>query len=275
MLLPTVSLPNSIYLGYSTMTSLIPFMVELTLLLRILAVYPFNTTPRIKFVAIMTFPVLMKIARLVNLCITLVNLSRSLARYNRSTDQNPYASGVVSIKTLPNSEIEWFLQVFDNFYASTVFLLKLNYRPFFGQSDGFRSSSITKKFRGIFWIAVSNFIIPAIFSLTQAILYLVNKENSLLILQINLTNNYISIIAIVFATLWVSGNSWYRENIPNGTDVLSTFRARRITEGESRQPPVSNRRDVGFNSTKPNSDSTPIAQVTECDDCDTYVVTNL
>ena len=134
-------------------------------------------------------------------------------------------------------------------YASTVFLIRLNYRPFFGQSSGFRSgkfihtqlicqlinpppkASLTRKFRGLFWIALSNFIIPLLLSLTSAIIYLVNKEKIIIILQINLANNYVSIIAVVFATLWASGSSWYKENIPDGTDVLSTFRIRHLSDG--------------------------------------------
>jgi hypothetical protein len=90
-------------------------------------------------------------------------------------------------------------------------------------------ASLTSKFRGIFWIATCNFVIPVFLSLVTAIFHLVIKEKLLTILYIDLANGYISIIAVVFATLWASRNAWYREHIhtSNGTDVISTFRARR------------------------------------------------
>ena len=39
-------------------------------------------------------------------------------------------------------------------------------------------------------------------------------------------NLYVSSIAVVFATLWAGGSTWYSKNVPNGIDVVSTFRCR-------------------------------------------------
>jgi len=239
ILTPTVPLSDTAYIVNSIVIILLPIMIESILFLRILAVYPFNITPRAKFVAIITFPVVMKIARFINFSIATTGISHTLMQHNALTKQDPVTTGLHFLHSHPNFEIEWFLLILDNLYTSAAFLVKLNYRPFFGHSDDFRSASLTKKFRGIFWIATSNFVIPVFFTLTQAILYLVSKNNSILTLQIQVTSSYVSIYSVVFATIWVSGNSWYKENIPNGTDVLSTFRARRFTMGISGQYTVS------------------------------------
>lgn len=67
-----------------------------------MAIYPFNTTPRMKFVAVMTFPVLMKIVRFIDLVI-----------YFRVFTKKFQVEGLYA-GVVPYQEIEWFLSVADN-----------------------------------------------------------------------------------------------------------------------------------------------------------------
>jgi hypothetical protein len=58
----------------------------------------------------------------------------------------------------------------------------------------------------LFWIAGSNFIVPALFSLAQIII--VFKDGDLLEVNlIILTNTSVAIIGVVFATLWSGSNA--------------------------------------------------------------------
>lgn len=115
-----------------------------------------------------------------------------------------------------------------------------------------RTGNITlaSKLRALFWISVSNFVIPVFFALPQAILAVITPQQYVKIAYVNIVRVYVSIIAVVFATLWASGNTWYSENIPDGTNLLSTFRAplavRRPCRAELGDFPISDKsREAG------------------------------
>ena len=107
MLMPLDPIFLPILKAVTALSGIIPVMVEFILFLRILAVYPYNTTSRIKFFTIIFFPVAMKIARLTNISFYLVKLSII-------DDESLQSTGMVVLQTLPNPEIEWFLNFFDN-----------------------------------------------------------------------------------------------------------------------------------------------------------------
>jgi hypothetical protein len=88
----------------------IPWFVDLTLLLRILAVYPPLTTPRKKRIAVLAFPILIKAVRL---SLLIVGKVLWYSEFMRAPD--PWVSAdrelhVVWIK------VEWTLQMVDNGY---------------------------------------------------------------------------------------------------------------------------------------------------------------
>lgn len=107
MLHPLQPIGRGVYLGYTGITIFIPCCVEYILLLRILAVYPYNQTPKRQFFMIIAFPVTMKIARI-------INASIYLAKFNALIRDSPIGVGAVALEAVPNAEIEWFLSVFDN-----------------------------------------------------------------------------------------------------------------------------------------------------------------
>jgi len=96
--------------------------VESILLMRLLAVYPFRTTPLKKFLAIFIPITLLKLARLANLIVYLVSF------YNELMTGEQILSRVQELCStrFPNYTVEFPLQVVDNTATSVLFLVKLN-----------------------------------------------------------------------------------------------------------------------------------------------------
>jgi hypothetical protein len=86
---PFVRLSISGIIGSMLLTSLTTYVIDIALLFRVVAVYPLSTTPRSKFLLIMTLPTVLKILRVVEWVVWSVDAAR-LARitvdegYNQS-----------------------------------------------------------------------------------------------------------------------------------------------------------------------------------------------
>ncbi|KAL1937372.1 hypothetical protein VTO73DRAFT_13778 [Trametes versicolor] len=220
--------------AFASMTILVPIFAELVLLFRVVAVYP----PRILswrnriliYVPIVAF----KVARIVNAA---VFISRWV-RLKKDTI-NPLLTGQEAW-SLPNPKIEWFVQFFDTIYVSTLFLARLQ------QSAGneglvrvsiasraTRSATIPARLRTLFWIAVSNFVVPVLLNLVQLI-YVFRDPDFLHGTYIFLVNNYVQIIGVLLATIWSSGTQWSqqttRENAGAEIKFTSASRTGRSTE---------------------------------------------
>jgi hypothetical protein len=107
-------------------------MVDWVLFARILIVYPYHSTPRLKFVAIISFPIAMKLAR-AGVLLAFCRPWAVTAGYESLLATNRFA------------RVEWFLAMFDNgqvhaicclllraadaliSYASILFLRKLRF----------------------------------------------------------------------------------------------------------------------------------------------------
>jgi len=66
---------------------------------------------------------------------------------------------------------------------------------------------MSQTIKSLFWISVSNFVFPVILGISQLTTYLVNP-NSLTPLYIEAVNFHITIMGVVFATLWVAEGEW-------------------------------------------------------------------
>src|SRR6266550_6969661 len=72
----------------------------------------------------------------------------------------------------------------------------------------------------LFWIAISNFVIPVMLSIAQLVVIWMSKD--LMVLAIIFTVNiYVEIIGVLMATIWVAGSQW-REKKSRGAPVLTT-----------------------------------------------------
>ena len=72
---------------------------------------------------------------------------------------------------------------------------------------GYCSASLLARIREIFYIALGNFVFPIVLNVAQIALILIDPsfEDGTCIV---LVNDYVTIIGVVFATVWTSGQSW-------------------------------------------------------------------
>ncbi|KAF9226669.1 hypothetical protein BS17DRAFT_697636 [Gyrodon lividus] len=172
-------------------------LVDIVLLVRLTSVYPYSHVGLRRFVQVITLPVILKIARLVNLVMFIVVLAKA------AKGPNPEVAFSNLWLTAPYLKIEWFAQLIDNIYASTLFLWKLGLRTKTAPGAVTANSklSFTKRLKTLFWIAVSNFVFPALFSIAQ-IIVVYREVDPVVINQIVLVNTSIAVIGVVFATVW-------------------------------------------------------------------------
>jgi hypothetical protein len=108
MLSPLVPVSTNTTIAYTIINALGPILVEFILFTRLLAIIPYRMTPHAEFFRLLSFPVLVKIARIVNISVYLNKWS------NAATGPTPAISGIILFATVANVKVEWFLQLFDN-----------------------------------------------------------------------------------------------------------------------------------------------------------------
>jgi len=114
MLFPLQPLSSANTLVFSIMTSYIPWLVETILVVRLLAVYPYSTTPKRLWFFIFIPLLLVKIARFVNLTIFTVEFGASL---RSPSSGDPLTMPQIAWNSHPGPKIEWIIQVMDNSYV--------------------------------------------------------------------------------------------------------------------------------------------------------------
>jgi hypothetical protein len=198
-------------LAFAALLAFNPLLVESVLLIRLWAVYPFRSTPRTIFFAVFIPVTLLKIARVTNAIVYLVDVSKRFR-----DGENALLLLQSTWTTIPNYKIEWFLQVADNTSASLLFLFKLNKgRGLSTRVTGGRWSSAIE---ALFWIAVSNFVIPVMLSIVQLIV-IWTSDDIFNVSPICIVNQYIEIIGVLLATVWAAGTKWQDEQKPSRSTV--------------------------------------------------------
>lgn len=109
---PFVPLSPQIIIAIGALNGYTPTFVDAILLLRLYAVFPRQQTTRTKFFAVMAFPVLVKVARVINASIYIANFARG--EFQLVKDSGVGGAQVLQTLHLPCVKIEWFLQVFDD-----------------------------------------------------------------------------------------------------------------------------------------------------------------
>jgi len=197
-------------LVFSLMLTFVAWLVEMILLLRLLAVYPYSSTSKRIWFTIFIPLILLKLARI-------INTSIFNADYNRQLRLHPYYSPLASSQTVwrtyPNSKIEWILQVIDNSATSILFIMRLRGRLNVPERKDSRrnGNSYAAQLKTLFWIAVSNFVFPVILSIIQLIL-LFHDPNYLKGSYVFMANDYVEIIGVLLATVWTTSNQWTEKN---------------------------------------------------------------
>ena len=203
--------------------------MESILLIRLLTIYPFRTTPLKTFLAIFIPIALLKLGRIANLIVYVVKFSNEL----KTQQQTVFWFLNVCKTWFSNSTAEWFLQVADNASASVLFLVKLNeVRAFRSRTRGWSECMsfaspglltvilIGSTLEALFWIAVSNFVIPVVLSIAQLVALWASK-NIFVVAPIMIVNIYVEIIGVLLATVWV-GSQWREEKCSRSVPALTT-----------------------------------------------------
>ena len=114
MLSPLQRWSSANNLVFRILTGCIPWFVEMILVVRLLAVYPYSTTPKCLWFCIFIPLLLLRIARFVNFTIFTVEYG-ALLRSLSSID--PLSVLQMALNSHPGPKIEWIMQVLDNSYV--------------------------------------------------------------------------------------------------------------------------------------------------------------
>jgi len=208
ILSPATANPKSVTLTVNILFLFCPMLIESILMVRLAAVYPLRTVGHLKWCLILAPPILFKIGRIINAGFAIADL---VAAGNNS---NIDRWGVLAF-----AKVEWVLQLVDNSYASCLFLWRLRDRVSKPSENRLTGSVIFDQLQAIFYIAVSNFVLPCFMNLVQLIIVFIGPTRGdsmmewfLTCTYIMMANNYLTIIGVVFATIWSSGNQWAAKN---------------------------------------------------------------
>ncbi|KAI0742282.1 hypothetical protein C8Q80DRAFT_1108454 [Daedaleopsis nitida] len=204
---------------------LLPISVQSILLFRVVAIYPPHFMSwRYRLLIYGPFAILL-VTRVVNASICIAKIEEGVGLF-----ANTYQVSQLEWN-LPYAKIEWFLQLFYDTYASTLFLLRLRQGRRLARSHGGVDSTSTNPPRTsyasrlgtLWWIAVSNFVFPVLLNIAQ-IVFIFRDRNFIDGTYILMVNNYVEIIGVLLATLWCSGTHWqgasFSSTRPSGRTVM-------------------------------------------------------
>lgn len=198
ILFPSNPPPLSWNIAIGVLGAVQSILVDTILLLRLVAVYPKSYLGPSRFYLLITLPIILKALRIANL----IAFIKALADATKDPKTANLLIGEIW-ENKPYLKIEWFSQLFDNSYASGLFLLRLGIRNRSQAKIDSRNSdsSFTQKIKGLMYIAVSNFVFPVLFSLVQIIIVF-QEVNLVVVNDVVLVNTSIAVIGVVFATVW-------------------------------------------------------------------------
>ncbi|KAI0706021.1 hypothetical protein C8T65DRAFT_652487 [Cerioporus squamosus] len=192
----------------------IPLCVQCILFLRIFAVYPPRTISRLLAIAIYGMLLAMTVARVVNIAIVLKELDDA-----GRMSANAWAVATAG-RHIPSIMAELSMGLVFDTITSSLFLLRLRQggalksRP---ENDVVSSvggrMSYPARLRALFWIALTNFVVPVIFNIV--LLILVHNETSAniaTVIAMISVNVYVQIVSGLLATLWCHSVGPYRDS---------------------------------------------------------------
>lgn len=122
--------PPSATSGFILVTAFTPWLVDLVLILRLLAIYPLNTTSLRKIARVFSIPVLLKLGRLAALIVFIVQWKNTV---DDASDGDIGAVQKQGFTRSPAIKVEWLAQMADNGYVSYQLLwLYANFGVMFG-----------------------------------------------------------------------------------------------------------------------------------------------
>src|SRR6267154_6291079 len=249
MLYPTAAVSLAAVIIVSVLGFVAPLIIESTLVIRLTAVYPRESTPKFKFWSILLVPIIFKIIRVINTAIYLHRYiatiyDAGLSIYSLATAQSLWGDWQI--------KFDWILQAVDNTsvktrvlfadtndigsrFVSFMFLRRLRQT-----GEGVVPSSkmvnyiifhtvlihllgaIASRLRALFLIALSNFVFPVILNIIQLGLIFSSSSSFFRTTLVYNVNCYVTIIGVVFATVWSIGSRKLEEaSLPPARSLLS------------------------------------------------------
>lgn len=199
---PDSPLNDASLIAYIVLLAFLPFLIESILVMRLIAVYPPRRTTTKVLLAIFVPIALLKSGRLANLILWVHRYSILIRTAN-------YTQLAVLSEGLPEATVEWTLQVVDNATSSSLFLWRLykNARLPAGLSRNNGKSSYASQLKGLFWISISNFVFPCLFSIT--LLGLSHSASHYQdLFEVFLSSVYVQAIGVLLATVWAASSHW-------------------------------------------------------------------
>ncbi|KAI6012713.1 hypothetical protein F5J12DRAFT_548172 [Pisolithus orientalis] len=207
---PYNPLPTSVYFAGVAFSVFPSLPCDSILLTRLFALYPLGSTPLATLIKIFAFPACIKCARVVVLTHFLINYVKSASVEGLTQDE------ATTWFRNPNLIAEWTMQIADNAYSVILFLYNLHVRTSWVKSAG----GMPARIRQIFYISAANFIFPLIFNIAL-IIFVITDQSFTITGLLLLTNNYVTVMGVLCATLWFSRPEWARSwNAPLSDDIL-------------------------------------------------------
>ncbi|KAA1469996.1 hypothetical protein DENSPDRAFT_879377 [Dentipellis sp. KUC8613] len=198
---PDGSVHKALILTTLVFTLIPTVFIDSILFFRMLAFYPAMLTTRRRLLVIIAFPVLCKFARL-------GTLTGSIILYYRATSGLTHFDILIHSIWLPKPLfcISLILQMVDNSYVCLIFLYKLGRLKRRARAIG-ASKDVLHRIPAIFAIALGNYVFPVTMNIAQIALMATNPS-FMNIMEIFLTNNFVTILGVVFATVWTNTENW-------------------------------------------------------------------
>ncbi|KAI6154200.1 hypothetical protein BKA82DRAFT_4098577 [Pisolithus tinctorius] len=226
-----------------------PLLWDSILLTRLFALYPISSTPPATLLKILAFPLSVKCGRVVVLTIVITKYVRSV------TAEGPILAESTDWTRDPYLIAEWVMQIADNMYSVSLFLYNLHVRTGWIKPVG----GISTRIRQIFYISAANFVFPVIFNIVLIISVAIDlpvTTGGLLWL----INDYVTVMGLLFATVWFSGSEWVQTRNIDLRRVDDTGRKRRseiVVVGKGFATPDTSDLDAG-----PVTDCKPLGILT-------------
>ncbi|KIJ27831.1 hypothetical protein M422DRAFT_215598, partial [Sphaerobolus stellatus SS14] len=201
ILRPEAPVSDLLFLTFVGVVLYTPILVDCILILRLSAVYPSSLTRPLVRIAILLPPILSTAARIA--CVTFVLHEWSVLSSRGATAE------VASRIVWPNNPFiiaDWVIQLFENAYSSALFVYRLRARKAFS-SRMYREQSFATRLRAVFYIAVCNWVFPTLLSIMQ-LFYILHDPSLRLGGILILVNNSVSIVGVVFCTIWCATDVW-------------------------------------------------------------------
>lgn len=248
MLSPTVAELTGAVVSYPALAFFGPLVVESTLVIRLAAVYPRRTTPKLKYWMILLVPITFKVVRAINVAVFLRHYVVALH------GGNSIAAGE-SLWGDWQTKFEWIMQAVDNGFVSFMFLRRLT-RNAGASGVTIRSKAMTSRIQALFLIALSNFVFPVILNVIQLGLIFSTTTSFFQASIVYMVNNYVNIIGVVFATIWSIGSRRMEGSLPPSRSLFGEDST--ITPGKTPTQGIRNFKSVNLAETMELQANEPI-----------------